>query len=137
MKGPARGDQGKARKRPRPVADITGAQGADAAGVVDLCDSEDDESSIGFQGGGTEGGKRSRRALVRPEGEQEEEGGCASSAGEEDGLGSNGGDHNVAGSSSFASFDVDDGDSDDFEPVRRKRKGGIPGEAAVQEDLSS
>ena len=136
-KGEARGDQVKARKRPRSEADIRGAQGADGAGVVDLCDSGDDGSSIGFQGDGTEGGKRSRRVLVRPEGEQEEEGGCASSAGDENGLEGNGGGRFEGGSSGFASFDVDDGDSDDFEPVRRKRKSDIRGRAAVQEDLSS
>lgn len=137
--GAARGDQGKARKRPRPEADVRGAQGADAAGVVDLCDSgDDDSSSIGFRGDGTEGGKRSRRVPIRPEGEQEEKGGCASSSGDENGLEGNGGGRFEGGSSRFSSFDVDDGDSDDdFEPVRRKRKGGIRGKAAVQEDLSS
>lgn len=141
-KGTARGDQGKARKRARPEADLRAAQCADAAGVVDLCGSGDDDSSIGFHGDVTEGGKRSRRILAAPDGEQDEEGGYASYAGGDDcGLDGNRGGRNVraaGGSSSFASFDIDDDDSDDdFEPVRRKRKGVIREKAAVEEDISS
>lgn len=138
-KGAARGDQGKARKRARAEAGLRTAQCTNAAGVVDLCGSGDDDSSgVGFQGDGTESGKRSRRVLAEPESEQEEEGDCAN--GDEGGWESNGGGRDVGGeggSSSFAAVDVDDNDSDDFEPVRRKRKSVTRGKAAVQEDQSS
>lgn len=138
--GATRGDQGKARKRPRPEADFRAAQCVDAAGVVDLCGSGDDDSGKSHRDG--MGGKRSRRILAAPEGGQDEEGDCASSsAGDIYRLENNPGGCDVraaGGSSSFASFDVDDDDSDDdFEPVRRKRKSAIRGKAAVEDDLSS
>lgn len=124
--------RGRGKKRARPETATRAVKCANAEKVVDLCDSEDEESVFrrdrakGVQRSGwTQAVENTEDGIECTKGEGEESWG----SGDDDGVGDR------CRGYSVGAFDVDRDDIDDFEPVKRKHKNSKSRKGAMQEEI--